>query len=118
MKIAFLISAIIEIVGGIAMYFSPHLMFDEALVPLSKFYALAAIVIGMINAFAFLHFSRNVFFKKLFLLMFGFHGALAFLCFGMPETSMPLRLEATLTHLACFVIFFITYMKDVGVENK
>lgn len=118
MKYAFLVSAIIEICGSIVMYLKPDLMFGLDFVVYSKFYAMAAFVLGVMNLFAFLHYEKNAFFKKLFLLMFGFHGALSFLSFGMPESYMNLRLEATLTHLACFVVFFITYMKDVGAESK
>lgn len=118
MKFAFLLSAVIEICGGLIMYLKPSLMFDTDFIVYAKLYATAAVVLGFVNMFAFLHYEKNVFFKKLFLSMFGFHGALSFICFGMPVSSMNMRLEATLLHLACFVVFFITYMKNIEPVKK
>jgi len=117
MKNAFLISGIVEILGALVFYFYPDLMFEIDLTGVHKLYGLAAFVIGLINVFCFQHFEHNPFFKKVFLLLMGFHAALAMLCYGMPISILSLKIEATLTHLLCFVVFFITYMKDLGIEK-
>lgn len=113
MKYAFLVSGIVEIIGGFVFYFYPELMFNIDLTGVHKLYGLAALTIGSMCIFCFQHFEQNRLFKKMFLLVMGFHAALAMLCFGMPLSILSLKIEATLTHLLCFVVFFITYMKEV-----
>jgi len=118
MKYAFLVSGIVEILGGFVFYFYPELMFGIDLTGVHKLYGLAALVIGSVCIFSFQHYENNRFFKKVFLVFMGFHAALAMLCFGMPISILTLKIEATLTHLLCFVVFFTTYMKDVKPEKK
>ena len=117
MKCALLISGIVELLGAIVLFLRPDLIFGADFVGLSKVYGLAAFSLGLINIFAFQHFEDTPFFKKLFLLMMGFHAALALICYGMSTNLITFKLPATITHLACFVVFFITYMRNVKPDN-
>ncbi|MBT8232071.1 MAG: hypothetical protein HKO66_07875 [Saprospiraceae bacterium] len=113
MRIALLVSGILELIGGMIIYFKPDLIFANTYTPTAKFFGLAAFVIGMINIFSYQEFNESPVFKKIFLTMMGYHAAIAMICFGMSPKIMHYTLEATLTHLACFVLFFIMYMKAI-----
>ena len=117
MKYAFLFSGVVELLGAIVLYFYPEIMFEIDVTGVSKLYGLAVFALGLVNIFAFQHYEQNAFYKKVFLLMMGFHAALAMICFGMPKSILSLKTGAMLTHLLSFVVFFITYMKDLGPDE-
>jgi hypothetical protein len=118
MKYAFLFSGIVELLGALFLYFYPELIFEVETTGVSKLYGMAVFALGLVNVFAFQHYGQNAFFKKFFLLMMGYHAALAMICFGIPTSILSLKIAAMLTHLLCFVVFFITYMKDLGPERS
>lgn len=114
MKWALLISGVIELIGAIILYFSPLLIFSiqEASHVLFKFYAMTMAVVGLLNVFAALSFQKSKFFKQVFLTMMGFHGALAMLCYGSPDSQFPLSLYGSITHGVLFALFLIGYLKE------
>lgn len=114
MKLALLISGIIEIIGAIVLYISPTLIFsiEDPHHVLFKFYALTMMVVGLLNVFAFTSYQKTRFFKQIFLTMMGFHGALAMLSYGAADTQFPLSLYGSITHGVLFGIFLIGYLKE------
>lgn len=116
MKYAFLVSSIIELLGGLFVYFYPELVFSETHY-LSKLYGILAVFLGIITIFCFVHYSENTFFRKVFLTLMGFHAIIAFTCYSIPAESWHLQLSATLTHLGVFVFFVMTYLKDVKPDT-
>ncbi len=117
MKYAFLFSGIIELLGAVVIYFYPEWMFEVDVTGVSKLYGMAVFALGLVNVFAYQDYHKNAFIKKIFLLMMGYHAALSMICFGMHSAIISLKMGAMLTHLLCFVVFFITYMKDLGPDK-
>lgn len=110
---AFLISGIVELVGGIAIYFKPQLVFDSVNMTQARIYGIAALVIGIVNLI-FWRKGRNTELERLvFLSMMFFHAALSFVCYSASTEEMSARLGACLTHLAVFVLFFVSYMAEL-----
>lgn len=117
MKYAFLASTIIELIGGIVTYFYPELIFDEAHY-LGKMYGIIAVTLGVISLYCFLHYAENIFFRKIFLTLMGFHAIIAFTCYSIPVEVWSLQLGGTLTHLGVFVFFVMAYLKDVKPDTE
>ena len=119
MKYGLLLSGVVEIIGGIIVFFASDLILPEnaAALPLVKMYGLLAFVVGFINYQAYLHFDDNPLGRKVFMAMFFFHGALALMCFRMNASVINYPLAATLTHLALFVVLLMAYLKDVKPEK-
>ncbi len=115
MKYALLISGLVELSGGIVLYLFPHLIVNpiQSNLAIFKLYGLSAIIIGLINLFAYRHYEETRFFKILFLLMFFFHGAIAMICYGIAQDSFTKNSFAIVTHLILFGIFLFTYLKDL-----
>lgn len=116
MKYAFLVSSLLELLGGLMVYFYPQVVFGDAHY-LSKMYGIIAVILGVITLFCFLHYSENNFFRKIFLSLMGFHAIIAFTCYSIPAELWSLQLPATLTHLAVFVFFVMAYLKDVKPDT-
>ena len=115
MKYGLLLSGVVEIIGGIIVFFASDLILpsNAAALPLVKMYGLLAVVVGFINYQAYIHFDGHALARKIFMAMFFFHGALAMMCFRMDTSIMKYPLAATLTHLALFVVLLMAYLKDV-----
>lgn len=117
MRLAFLLSAVIEIIGGFFVYFYPNLIF-EAGHPFLKMYGIIAVILGILCLQCFIYFESNTFFKKVFLTLMGFHAVVAFACFSISPDAWPLQLYATLTHLGVFVFFVMGYLKDLKPDSE
>ncbi|NNE25235.1 MAG: hypothetical protein HKN09_00200, partial [Saprospiraceae bacterium] len=113
MKYGLLISGLVEILGGIIVFFASNLVIPDnaAALPLVKMYGLLAFVVGFINFQAFLQYDDNPLARKVFMAMFFFHGAIALMCYRMDHSVIKYPLAATLTHLALFVVLLMAYLK-------
>lgn len=119
MKLAFLISSIVELLGAIVVYFFATAIFPLSDPLLTKFYALAILVLGIIGISIWRNYSAAlILVRHSFLAMMFFHGALAMICFSADPQLLPLRLYACITHLFVFVVFFTGYMKDLRPEHE
>jgi len=114
MKWALLISGIVEIIGALTLYMTPELIFSlqEGQHIISKFYGLTMLIVGLLNVFAYASFESTPFFKRIFLAMMGFHGALAMMCYSAPSIQFPYHTQATVTHGILFCLFVLGYLKD------
>jgi len=114
MKWALFISGIIELLGGLILYFQPELIFSftENIHFSVKLYALTIIILGILNLIAWRSFDMSMFFRQFFITMMGFHAAVAFMSYAAPLSQFPLQLTATICHVGVFIIFLVTYMKD------
>ena len=117
MKYAFLLSGIIEIVGGIICYVKPDFIAPIDGSVIFRLYAINALVLGLLNIFLYVHYEENKFFKNCFLAMMFFHAAISVIVYSAAPTSITFQLPATLAHLALFVIFFLSYMKDLKPDT-
>jgi len=114
MKWSLLISGIIEVIGGLIVFFAPYFIYEfEGLYHIAfKLYGFTMFILGIINVFAYFAYQVNKFFKQIFLSMMGFHGALAMLCYSAPEFQFPLHIQGAITHGVIFSIFLTAYLKE------
>lgn len=117
MRWAFLISAVVEMCGAVIMYFYPEWVFAETPYVLNKFYGIAASVISVFNFSLYRYESHSGIWKNAVLAMMFFHAALAMVCYGAPNTILTMKTGACLTHLGLFVLFFMSYMKDLKPDK-
>jgi len=119
MKYALLLSGIVELVGGIIVYFFPSLIFNISYnsVSVLNIYGLMASIIGIINIYGFLHFDENKFFRILFMCMMFFHGALSLILFRFSDKIITYALGATICHLSIFAFFVLSYLKAVKPDS-
>jgi len=117
MKWAFLISGLLELVGGLICYFNPNLIFEGHTLYLSRLYAISALVLGIISLSLYFNYEDSKRVKAIFLALMFFHGAVAMITYGTSD-GITYQSEATITHLAVFVVFFIGYMKDLKPDKK
>lgn len=113
MKYALLLSGIVEVLGGLVVYFSPILAFPSMSVEAAHMYGLAAMVIGLINIFAYKSFGANPIFKHIFLSMMFFHAAVSFIIYSAPQGFISHKIGGILVHLSLFLVFTFTYLKDL-----
>jgi len=116
MKWAFLISGIIEIIGGIICYLYPQFIFTNNHM-LTDIFGISAITIGVINILAHRFHDSTRFFTLLTVCMMFMHGALAMVCYRANPIEFPTYLGATITHLSLFIIFLFFYLKDIKPVN-
>ena len=117
MRIAFLISGIVEIIGAFIFYVYPDVMHQNPTPYLMKLYGINALILGIINMLIYRHYQTSDLIRKVFLAMIFFHGAIAMMTYGFKDAGLNYPLGAVLTHLALFVLFFITYMRDLKPDN-
>jgi len=117
MKYAFLISGIIEVLGGLACYLYPDLIYQQGPAYLMQLYALCALVLGLINLIVFHFYEESKLTKFIFLAMMFFHGAVAMMTNGAHTDLITYKLPATVTHLILFLVFLLTYMKDLKPDR-
>ena len=117
MRWAFLISTILELVGGLVFYLYPGLIFENPPLVANKLYAVAAITVAIFNFSCYKLGPDTAIWKNAVLAMLFFHAAVAMICFSAPAEIIPVHMQACLTHLAMWVLFFISYMKDLKPES-
>lgn len=120
MKYALLISGIVELIGGLLVYFHPALAFNVTLSnsTIFKMYGLLAAVIGLINLMAFKHYSESRIISIIFLSMMFFHAAVAFLIYADGQEFFHQQQIATLLHLVIFCIFLGSYLNDLKPDRN
>jgi len=116
MRNVLLLAGIIEIIGGLLLYVNPNLIFVDPHILSTRFYSLAALVIGSLCVFAYRDYHESRFFKTFYLTMMFFHGALSMICFQDSIGALTFRDEAIISHLIIFSIFVIAYLKDLKPE--
>lgn len=112
MKWAFLIGGIIELLGAVLLLLQPEWVFVGVFVSMGRLYGSAVLFIGFIHLIGFLHFSEERIVRLLFIACMGYHAAVSFVCKGLSMEILREPSKASLTHLICFIIFFIFYMKE------
>lgn len=122
MKIALYIQAILEVLGGIAIYFAPELVLNGEITSVTllmcKLYGVAAIVIGLLSLELGKQFEFKQLFKHIYLLFMLFQLLIAFTCFGFFQSG-EITVGAVATHFLIFGIMCFFYFKDVGrFESK
>lgn len=117
MKWAFLISGIVELLGGIIICLYPAVVFSGVLHIAFNLYGIAAIVLGIFNFLLFRFFEESKVFRLFGITMMFFHGAVAMMVYKAPLEMMPQALPATLTHLGLFVAFVLGYLSDVKPDH-
>ena len=113
MRWAILMSGIIELLGGTLIYLYPQLIFQSDKLYLSGLYGIAAMTIGAINllVFKFYQQSPNLS-RSIVITMMGFHGIVSIYISKVSMDFMPLKSQASATHLLLFVIILMCYLKD------
>jgi len=118
MKYAFLVSAVIEVLGGVVLYFRPELVFSGIEPLVMRIYGIAAFVIGMVCFQMYRNGQQGtLIYKNIFLTMMFFHAALSFVCYSARPEVLPLKLHACLLHLAVFVFFAVSYLKELQPDD-
>lgn len=117
MKYAFLISGLVEFLGGLVCYLYPDLLYEQGPSYMMSLYALSAMVLGIINLVVFFFYEESKLSKFIFIAMMFFHGAVAMMTYGTQSDQLTFRIPATISHLVLFCIFLLTYMKDLKPEN-
>jgi len=117
MRWAFLISAIVELIGGVILYLYPGLIFENPPVVANKLYAVAACTIAIFNFSCYSMGPDMKIWKNAVLAMMFFHASISMICYSAPSEIIPVHIQACLTHLAMFIVFFISYMKDLKPES-
>jgi len=117
MKWAFLISGIVELLGGLISYFYPIFLYDESTY-LSQLMGLLAFVLGVINLLFFRYYEESALLRKVFVALLFYHGALPLICYKIPSSVWTQHMMATYLHLAVFIFFVIVYLKDVKPDIK
>ena len=118
MKIALLISGIIELLGGIVCYLHPELLFSQGNPMLYRMYGLSASVIGIITILLFRFYAENKLHRLSYITLMFFHGALAMIIYSSSPEFINYKLGGTLTHLLLFVIFLMGYLQDLKPDIK
>ncbi len=118
MKIALLISGIIEILGGMICYFNPELLFSNGNPMLYRMYGLSAAVIGMLTVLLYRFYAESKLHRLSFMTLMFFHGALSMIMYSSSPEFIDYKLGGTLTHLLLFVIFMMGYLKDLKPDIK
>ena len=119
MKYALLISGIVELIGGLIVYFHPALVFNIELSQLTifKMYGLIATVIGLINIMTFKHFTESRIITIIFLCMMFFHAAVTFLLFADRQDILHHKQIAIYLHLIIFLIFLVSYLRGLKPDS-
>ena len=119
MKYALLISGLVELLGGILVYFNPDILFSNVLnhATIFKMYGLLAFILGMINIMAYKHYSENRIITIIFLSMMFFHAAVAFLVYADRLNLFHHQQLACVLHLFIFCVFLGTYLKDLKPDT-
>ncbi|MBT8230259.1 MAG: hypothetical protein KJO50_08360 [Bacteroidia bacterium] len=121
MKYALLISGIVELLGGIVVYFNPEIAFRTESSPITifKMYGLLAGVIGLINILAYKHYSEARIITIIYISMMFFHAAVGFIVFADRQNFFHQQSIAAVLHLGIFSILFFCYLKDLKPDvNK
>lgn len=116
MKWAFLLSGILEIIGGLLCYFYPEVIFSQLHI-LTSIFGIAIVVLGIINIFCYRHYNENQFFRTVYISMMGYHAIVAMTCHGLHQGDWQYAKQAAYTHLVLFIIFIFFYLKDVKPDT-
>lgn len=118
MKYAFLISGLVELLGGLICEFYPSsifLSFDRWMVSI---FGLSIMVLGIINLLAFKHYRPTKLMKGLFLSMLFYHGAVAMIIHRAPSDLLSQPLAAILLHLFLFLLFLLCYLGGIKPDSQ
>ena len=118
MKYAFLISGILELFGAFICYFMSDILYMSGPGFLTRLYGINALVLGIINLVCFFHYDESKKIRMFFLTMMFFHGAVAMMTYGTKDHNITYHLGAVLSHLGVFVVFLLTYMKDLKPDQE
>ena len=117
MKLALLISAIVEIIGGLVSYLYPDVIFSQGNPLLYRIYGLSALTIGIFTFLLFKHFEETKFFRLAYMTLMFFQGALAMIIYSSSSEYIDYKLGANLTHLILFVLLLYGYLKDLKPDT-
>lgn len=115
MKWAFLISGIVELLGGIITYQNPLLLFSEVS-NTYQFYGFSIFVLGIINLLCYKFFQEQGLCRSIYISMMFFHSVVAVLSYN--TTGLVYPYGALGTHLSLFILFVLMYMKDLKPITK
>lgn len=117
MKIALLLVAITEVLGGVVAYLYPEYIFNVQDALQSRMYGLAAFVIGLVSFYCYKYFSEEKLNRTLYLIVMFFQGALALICSQDQNDILVHETGAVITHLVLFTIMVAGYLKDIKKEE-
>lgn len=115
MKWAFLLSGIIELLGGIITYQKPMMLFTDYS-STHQFYGLALLVLGIINILCFRFYEESGLTRAIFLSMMFFHAVVAILSYK--GNGLSYQSGAIATHLGLFAFFVVIYMQNLKPDLK
>jgi len=117
MKLALLISGIVELIGGAICYLYSDLIFTGGQPLLYRLYGLSALVIGILCILMFRFYTDSKFFRLSYMTMLFFQGALAMIIYSSNSEIINHNLGGILTHLFLFVLLLLGYLKDIKPDN-
>ena len=116
MKKLLYIQGVIEIIGGIVFYFSPHLILggdlDLNTQLMTKLYSIAAVILGLVSLEVARSFEYTGFSKRIYLLLTCFHLLLSFVCHGFYQAG-SLSIGGVITHALLCLAMMIFYFVDL-----
>jgi len=116
MKYALLISAVVEILGGLVLYFAPHLVIESGSY-LTKIYSISALTIGLICLYSFIYYENNKLIKATYLVLMFFHAAIGMMTYGDRSDAINNPQAAVIVHIGVFVILLLGYLKDIKPDS-
>lgn len=108
--------ALVEIIGGIFLYFAPQMMFSNPLqtdtILLCKLYGILATCFGLMLLEVGKRAQDQGLIKHVFLLTLAFQLFVGFTCYGFLE-SASIHIGGMLTHLTLFGIGLVCYFASI-----
>lgn len=116
MKPILYIHALIEVIGGVIFYIAPQYIIynqiEQSTLFMTKIYGILAVIFGLVSMEVARSFQYTGFFKRVFLIIMGFHVLIGFCCFGFYRAG-AISIGAMATHLVVCVGMMIMYFRDL-----
>lgn len=120
MKVGFLLNGLLEVLGGLAVFLLPYLLFPDfdGSMFFTKLYGIIAVCFGLISLIMWKSYEPSNFFRRCFLVVLAFHMMVSFHCYGFYQNGFLKDHSATIVHLIAFLILTALYLRDIKPEKQ